>query len=552
MLEDIRAVSQIAGELTSGDEIERLAAVRVLAERGTPDATELLLEALADHRKAVRQAAKQGLAGAGQGILANQILGVLRGEWKTINELTQLQAQQRRTLSRTFERLLSTTGKERRWVIHALGRLGDPRAIPWLTPYLHSSDPLRQRAACISLSLLGADNAIPRLLALVQSHDAQVSHAATVALERLGEKRLMDAYRGVPDGDGEAICETAQLVDEGDRRIIPLLLIGLLRSGHRCRTISTGLTLCAMGVAEAVPHVITLLEEIAVAILDQAADTDGEEVIVTIAGLLGSCSLPEAAAAAVALLAHPLYWTWQAEIAEKLLETLNPAALPAVLGLLREGARWPEPDDAADAAARTAACRLLGKIGYRESIQPLLGLLGEPEAAEDLRNAAVTAIDQICDRDATALPLLPRLILRPQPDREIAAMNQRGEDSSVGNDDGSLPEKEYMFPILQALVDAGGKSGPRDVKAAVYPVIASRLSAEDRRLVPDKGTQRTQWEHRVEWVRFLLRTAEFIRRDSKRGVWEITDEGRAQLTAADLETTWGLVSQAFTEHRRKR
>ncbi|MEN6549563.1 MAG: HEAT repeat domain-containing protein [Armatimonadia bacterium] len=400
-------MSQIAQQLASGHDVERLQAAQELALSGTPDARELLFDALADRDSAVRATAREGLAAAGQGTLADLVLGVLRGNWEAIDGLRDLTGEDRRALVRACERLLRRTGEPRRWVIHALGRLGESRAIPWLLPYLRSRDLLRQRAACIALSPLGAVEAVPELLKLVRSRDARVADYAVLALERLGERRLMKAYRGVPEGDEAAISDAFQLIREGDRRLRPLLLSGLLRPDHPCQTLATGLTLCLLDVVKAVPPTVAILDEIAAAELEEEEDYEG--TILQVAGILAACHLPEASAAAVGLLASPLYWQWQPQIAEKLLERLHPAALPAVLDLLREGAKWSEPEPEADHETRLLACQLLARHGKSEAIAPLLEVLANPEVDDEQGAAAAAAIDEICQREPEAVRLLPHL-----------------------------------------------------------------------------------------------------------------------------------------------
>lgn len=115
-----------------------------------------------------------------------------------------------------------------------------------------------------------------------------------------------------------------------------------------------------------------------------------------------------------------------------------------------------------------------------------------------------------------------------------------------------VPEPDYVFPILQALVDAGGRSGPQQVRSAVYPKIAHRLSEWDRGDESDKRAIRTRWEHRVDTVRRKLCIAGLMRRDSPVGVWEISDQGREHLEAGDPQATWQLVSQAFSDYRRRK
>jgi HEAT repeat protein len=166
-----------------------------------------------------------------------------------------------------------------------------------------------------------------------------------------------------------------------------------------------------MDVAEAVPHISAILDEIVAEALEDEDCDAADEFIVSAAGILGSFSLPEAAAAAVNLLPNPLHWPWQPELAEKLSTGLKPVALPTVLALLRDGASWADHMLEDDNRVRTWACQLLGGIGDQDAIRPLLETAQRPDADDELRVAAVSAVDEICARDPTAVQLLPSLHL---------------------------------------------------------------------------------------------------------------------------------------------
>lgn len=401
--------TELSAQLAHGCLEERLDAVQTLADADTPEARHLLLAATCDGERAIRQASRAALAAVEHADLANRMDEILSGDWSGIDWLVHATEVERELLFGALRCLLGRVGDARRWVLHAFGRLGDRRAIPLVKPYLRSKDPLRQRAASTALGLLGATDLVPDLLALLLSRDAHVVECALTALGRLGETRLVAAYRGVPDGVGDAMLDALHLVNEGDRRIILPLLRGLARPDHRCRTISTGLTLCAMDVAEAVPHISAILDEIAAeALEDEDCDAAGE-FIVSAAGILGSFALPEAAAAAVNLLANPLHRPWQPELADKLSTGLNPVALPTVLALLRDGASWADHMPEEDNCVRTWACQLLGGLGDQDAIRPLLETARRPDADDDLRVAAVSAVDEICARDPAAVQLLPSL-----------------------------------------------------------------------------------------------------------------------------------------------
>lgn len=110
-------------------------------------------------------------------------------------------------------------------------------------------------------------------------------------------------------------------------------------------------------------------------------------------------------------------------------------------------------------------------------------------------------------------------------------------------------EPEYVFLILKALVKAGGTSTPMGVREDIYPHVADRLSDWDRDPVSDRSRFFPRWAHRMECVRFKLCVAGLMQRNSRPGIWEITEEGRAHLAAGDLKATWKKLSAAFSAHR---
>jgi hypothetical protein len=89
-----------------------------------------------------------------------------------------------------------------------------------------------------------------------------------------------------------------------------------------------------------------------------------------------------------------------------------------------------------------------------------------------------------------------------------------------------LPESEYEIPILQELVDRGGRGHATEITNAVGRRLADQLTDLDREKL-DSGEVR--WRNRVQFTRLTLKQLGLIAADSPRGIWEITDAGRSFL-----------------------
>lgn len=95
-----------------------------------------------------------------------------------------------------------------------------------------------------------------------------------------------------------------------------------------------------------------------------------------------------------------------------------------------------------------------------------------------------------------------------------------------------LPEVEYELPILQVLHRHGGRVPAREVIEQVGEIIGDRLTPLDHEEL-EKGGKR--WQKRVQFTRLRLVERGLIDKDSPRGVWEISDEGRRALTAGSTK-----------------
>jgi hypothetical protein len=92
---------------------------------------------------------------------------------------------------------------------------------------------------------------------------------------------------------------------------------------------------------------------------------------------------------------------------------------------------------------------------------------------------------------------------------------------------GITHQKEYRIPLMQVLVEAGGRGKSSDICNNVEEKMRDILKPADYEKLKNGKTPR--WENFIRWTRQELVTEGFLKSDSPRGMWEITNEGRAYL-----------------------
>lgn len=88
------------------------------------------------------------------------------------------------------------------------------------------------------------------------------------------------------------------------------------------------------------------------------------------------------------------------------------------------------------------------------------------------------------------------------------------------------PESAYRVPILQALVELGGQGTVADVLNKVYEQMEDRLQPVDHEHLERGGPR---WRNTAMWERYNMKNMGYLRNDSPRGIWEITEAGRDYL-----------------------
>ncbi|MBC7249931.1 MAG: winged helix-turn-helix domain-containing protein [Anaerolineae bacterium] len=89
------------------------------------------------------------------------------------------------------------------------------------------------------------------------------------------------------------------------------------------------------------------------------------------------------------------------------------------------------------------------------------------------------------------------------------------------------PQASYRLPILRALVELGGSAPVSAVLDRVYEMMAAELKEVDLELLSDGRSVR--WRNAAQWERASMVNDGLLVSGSPRGIWEITEAGRAYL-----------------------
>ena len=101
-----------------------------------------------------------------------------------------------------------------------------------------------------------------------------------------------------------------------------------------------------------------------------------------------------------------------------------------------------------------------------------------------------------------------------------------------------LPQREFREPLLKVICDFGGSAQMRDVLPILKERIGSRLLPGDFEHV---STGEERWWNAACWERSELVKEGYLRDDSPRGVWALSEKGIALVESRKVETTGNFV-----------
>jgi len=85
-------------------------------------------------------------------------------------------------------------------------------------------------------------------------------------------------------------------------------------------------------------------------------------------------------------------------------------------------------------------------------------------------------------------------------------------------------QTEFAVPILESLIEMGGSGKTPDVLEKVYEKMKNKLTERDHEKVPHGNEFR--WRNRARWEAVRLKNEGYLKKDSPRNIWEITEAGR--------------------------
>lgn len=85
-------------------------------------------------------------------------------------------------------------------------------------------------------------------------------------------------------------------------------------------------------------------------------------------------------------------------------------------------------------------------------------------------------------------------------------------------------QPEYALPILESLIETGGRGKTSKILDRVFQKMRSKLKPRDLEKIPS-GTE-ARWRNQARWERYTLKRKGYLKKDSPTGIWEITDKGR--------------------------
>jgi hypothetical protein len=148
------------------------------------------------------------------------------------------------------------------------------------------------------------------------------------------------------------------------------------------------------------------------------------------------------------------------------------------------------------------------------------------ERAEPFVDTPNSVLRRLLELDPSGTP---RTEVQPGSQNRVSGIATEGRKRRRAPAGSLLPEHEYELPILRALQQEGGRAPAREVIAAAGEELAAKLTERDRETL---ATGAFRWENRAQFTRLRLKERGLIETGSPRGVWEISEQGKAFLAKA--------------------
>jgi hypothetical protein len=130
------------------------------------------------------------------------------------------------------------------------------------------------------------------------------------------------------------------------------------------------------------------------------------------------------------------------------------------------------------------------------------------------------------------------LLGKPAPTPDPVGSSEVGGSRRIPTPEtgaGFTPVEAYWHPILETLIELGGRGSREQVIERVGEKLDSTLTAADWEILPSGLDVR--WKNRVAWQRLNMVKRGFLRADSPRGIWEITEGGRNWVAQRNIQVS---------------
>ena len=87
------------------------------------------------------------------------------------------------------------------------------------------------------------------------------------------------------------------------------------------------------------------------------------------------------------------------------------------------------------------------------------------------------------------------------------------------------PIKKFIMPILESLIELGGRAKMKDVLKLVHDKMKDALNEYDYAPLPSHPNEK-RWENTAQWARYIMLQEGLLANDSPQGIWEITEKGK--------------------------
>jgi eukaryotic-like serine/threonine-protein kinase len=219
-------VKYLIPALKAENEFSRRAAVEILNEIGTTNSVKYLLEAVADEDWWVRSRASDALARIGGERVVSAVLELVKDKDENIRRAA-IEILNSCGDKRAVEHLIEATKDKDWWVSEraadALGGLRDKRAIPAIVKMMERND-RSLPVALTTLGKLGDPKLIDRVLPYLQRSEKEVRVAAIEALTNLADEQRLELVRShiqqaLQGGDETIVRAAAKAVQKLDGRL---------------------------------------------------------------------------------------------------------------------------------------------------------------------------------------------------------------------------------------------------------------------------------------------------------------------------------------------